>query len=191
MVYRKTETSPSAAQEQGAALSGMLKEISEGCTKCKACQKECAFLRKYGKPGEIAEAYDPADDHNLAMAFECSLCRLCAAGCPAKINPAVMFLEMRRERMRRNPDPYPEHGDSWLTKKRGTRNSFLIMPCPPAARRFFLPVARCRGRDRSRPSNYTRKCGRRFPYWASLWTAATKSPMTLAGKSISRTCSGR
>jgi len=138
MVYRKTETSPSAAQEQGAALSGMLKEISEGCTKCKACQKECAFLRKYGKPGEIAEAYDPADDHNLAMAFECSLCRLCAAVCPAKINPAEMFLEMRRERMRRNPDPYPEHRGLLAYEKKGNSKLFSYYALPAGCETVFF-----------------------------------------------------
>jgi hypothetical protein len=33
--------------------------MSEKCIKCKLCQKECAFLRKYGKPKDIADAYDP------------------------------------------------------------------------------------------------------------------------------------
>jgi uncharacterized membrane protein YdjX (TVP38/TMEM64 family)/Fe-S oxidoreductase len=117
-------------QEPGNALSGKLKEISEGCTRCKACQKECAFLRKYGKPGEIAEAYNPADGLYQAMAFECSLCRLCAAVCPAKVNPAEMFLEMRREKMRRDPQPYPEHGGLLAYEKKGNSRLFSYYALP-------------------------------------------------------------
>jgi formate hydrogenlyase subunit 6/NADH:ubiquinone oxidoreductase subunit I len=29
--------------------------MSEKCIRCKLCQNECAFLRKYGKPKDIAD----------------------------------------------------------------------------------------------------------------------------------------
>jgi uncharacterized membrane protein YdjX (TVP38/TMEM64 family) len=120
------------------ALSGKLKEISEGCTRCQACQKECAFLRKYGKPGEIADAYNPADGLYQAMAFECSLCRLCVAVCPAKINPAEMFLEMRREKIRRDPQPYPEHSGLLAYEKKGNSRLFSYYALPAGCDTVFF-----------------------------------------------------
>ena len=49
---------------------------------------ECAFLKKYGTPKAIAEAYAGASgDKALARAFECNLCGLCSNLCPAGIDP--------------------------------------------------------------------------------------------------------
>ena len=70
-----------------ASLRKELDTISDKCINCKLCQKECEFLRKYGKPKEIADSYDPSDKAHQGMPFECSLCQLCAAVCPVKINP--------------------------------------------------------------------------------------------------------
>lgn len=90
------------------ALKEQLAIMSEECIKCKLCQKECEFLRKYGKPKDIADSYNPSDNLFQGMPFECSLCQLCAAVCPVKINPASMFFEMRRETVRRGNGDYPE-----------------------------------------------------------------------------------
>jgi len=138
MADRERETGHVAGQKPGAALAGKIKKISAGCTRCKACQKECAFLRKYGKPGEIADAYNPADHLCQTMAFECSLCRLCAAVCPAKINPAEMFLEMRREKMRRDPHPYPEYGGLLAYEKKGNSKLFSYYALPAGCDTIFF-----------------------------------------------------
>ncbi len=138
MADRKTEADRFAAGEPGAALAGKIREISEGCTRCQACQKECAFLRKYGKPGEIAEACNPTDNLYLSMAFECSLCRLCAAVCPAKLNPAEMFLEMRREKVRQNPQPHPEHGGLLAYEKKGNSKLFSYYALPASCDTVFF-----------------------------------------------------
>lgn len=138
MVSGKTGLSGEAAQETGTVLSVRIREISDGCIRCQACQKECAFLRKYGKPGEIAETYNPADRLHQAMPFECSLCRLCAAVCPAKLNPAEMFLEMRREKMRRDPRTYPEHGRLLAYEKRGNSRLFSCYALPPGCDTVFF-----------------------------------------------------
>jgi uncharacterized membrane protein YdjX (TVP38/TMEM64 family)/Fe-S oxidoreductase len=127
------------APELGSSLSERLKEISEGCTNCPSCQKECAFLKKYGKPKEIADAYDPTDQLYQAMAFECSLCRLCDAVCPAGINPAEMFLEMRREKVRIDPQPYPEHGGLLSYEKKGTSKLFTYYALPAGCDTVFFP----------------------------------------------------
>jgi heterodisulfide reductase subunit C len=105
-------------------VSDNLKEqilvISGKCIKCKLCQKECAFLRKYGKPKDIADSYDPNDRVYQGMPFECSLCQLCAAVCPVEINPARMFLEMRRHMVKNGNVDFPEHKGILAYEKRGT-----------------------------------------------------------------------
>lgn len=70
--------------------------MSEKCTECKLCVKQCAFLKKYGTPKSIADSW-PAQESTISkMPFECSLCSLCTAVCPVDIDPRQMFLEMRR-----------------------------------------------------------------------------------------------
>jgi Fe-S oxidoreductase len=53
-------------------------------------------LQRCGTPGHIA---GQAITHGLqgVSAFECSLCGMCAAICPLSLDPAGMFLEIRRE----------------------------------------------------------------------------------------------
>ena len=80
------------------ALAETAREVMEGCTRCGACVKQCAYLQKYGMPGEIAEAVQsPFAGEAMADPFECSLCDLCGAVCPEKLSPAGFFLEMRRQ----------------------------------------------------------------------------------------------
>ncbi len=134
----KTGADPFAVRELGAALSEKIKEISECCTRCQACRKECAFLRKYGTPGEIADTYNLTENLCQAMAFECSLCRLCVAVCPVKLNPAEMFLEMRRERMRRDPRPYPEHKGLLAYEKTGNSKLFSCYALPAGCDTVFF-----------------------------------------------------
>ncbi|MDP2724903.1 MAG: 4Fe-4S dicluster domain-containing protein, partial [Syntrophales bacterium] len=62
------------------------------CTRCSACQRDCAFLKKFGTPGVLAASYEPTDKAWQSLPFECSLCQLCASVCPAKLKPSDMFL---------------------------------------------------------------------------------------------------
>lgn len=113
--------------------------IAEKCIECKLCQKECGFLRKYGKPKAIAERYNAADAAQEAMAFECSLCELCAAVCPVKINPAVMFLEMRQEAVRSGGGNYPQHSAIVNYEKRGTSRRYTYYALPQDSDTIFFP----------------------------------------------------
>lgn len=112
---------------------------SEKCIKCKLCQKECAFLRKYGKPKDIADAYDPDDKLFQGMPFECSLCQLCAAVCPVKINPSDMFLEMRRQTVRMGKGDYPEHSKILAYEKRGISKQYSFYSLPLGCDTVFFP----------------------------------------------------
>ncbi len=86
------------ADGPGSALAEIGGSMAKGCTRCGACVKQCAFLQKYGMPGEIAgQVMAPSNDGSVADPFECSLCDLCGAVCPEKLSPAGFFLEMRRQ----------------------------------------------------------------------------------------------
>jgi uncharacterized membrane protein YdjX (TVP38/TMEM64 family)/Fe-S oxidoreductase len=122
-----------------ASLQKELDTISDKCINCKLCQKECEFLRRYGKPKEIADSYDPSDKAHQGMPFECSLCQLCAAVCPVKVNPADMFLEMRRESVRRGAGDYPEHAVILGYEKRGTSKRFSSYTLPKDCDTVFFP----------------------------------------------------
>lgn len=76
-------------------LSKELDTVRETCTSCGACVKHCAFLNKYGDPFTIAGRLR-SGSITEAVAFECSLCGLCEAICPQGVQPARMFLAMRR-----------------------------------------------------------------------------------------------
>lgn len=121
------------------SLRKQLNVVSEKCIKCKLCQRECAFLRKYGKPKDIADSYDPWDKVHQDMQFECSLCQLCAAVCPVKINPALMFLEMRRETVKRGKGDYPEHSAILGYEKRGTSKRYTYYAFPDHCDTIFFP----------------------------------------------------
>ena len=118
-------------------LAEHLAWMVEKCTACGLCRKECAFLKKYGKPQEIAQSYDP--DRDSAMAFECSLCNLCTAVCPFKINPAAMFLAMRREAVRQGKGEFPEHQAIRSYEKQGFSSLFSYYGLPQGCDTVFFP----------------------------------------------------
>ncbi|MDP2267782.1 MAG: heterodisulfide reductase-related iron-sulfur binding cluster, partial [Deltaproteobacteria bacterium] len=116
-----------------------MEEIIAKCTRCKACQRDCAFLRKYGTPGELAQSCNPDDKSCPSLPFECSLCQLCAAVCPEKLKPGDMFLEMRREKTRRDPSDYPEHAGYLAYEKRGASQRFSYYALPENCDAVFFP----------------------------------------------------
>lgn len=131
----------SSVRERGASssLREQLDLVSEKCIKCKLCQEECAFLRKYGKPKDIADSYNASDKAHQAMPFECSLCGLCAAVCPVKIDPSLMFLEMRREAVRRGGGDHREHSRILGYEKRGTSKRYSYYALPKGCDTVFFP----------------------------------------------------
>ncbi len=134
-VFRTNETD----QNYSIVLTEELKNISDKCINCKLCQKECKFLRKYGKPKEIADSYNRSDACFQRMPFECSLCQLCAAVCPVKINPAKMFMEMRNEIVNRGGGDYPEHDVILGYEKRGTSKRYTYYAIPDGCDTVFFP----------------------------------------------------
>ncbi len=78
------------------SLPQYLQKVSEGCTECGACVKSCAFLSRYGTPKAMVAAFDFTTPEHQRLAYECSLCGLCSAVCPEKLDPARIFMESRR-----------------------------------------------------------------------------------------------
>jgi ferredoxin len=116
-----------------------LRAVSEKCTECNLCQKECAFLQKFGKPKAIADAFEPSRKDYQAVAFECTLYGLCTAVCPVDIGPARMFLEMREEAVRRGGGDYPERGVILNYEKRGTSRHYTWCGLPEGCDTVFFP----------------------------------------------------
>ncbi|MBU0910259.1 MAG: VTT domain-containing protein [Proteobacteria bacterium] len=116
-----------------------LRMQSEKCIECKLCRKECHFLQKYGSPKHIADTYDPASPKDRMMPFECSLCQLCAAVCPVKINPAAMFLEMRREAVSRGVQDFSDYGVIMNYEKRGASRRYSYYGLPENCETVLFP----------------------------------------------------
>lgn len=70
--------------------------VAEECSRCGKCVKECAFLQRYGFPGQIA-VMDHTLEASRDIAFSCSLCQLCTHICPQQLPVSEMFLELRKE----------------------------------------------------------------------------------------------
>ncbi len=115
------------------------KSIFEKCINCELCQKECQLLRKYGKPKDIAESYNPSDNDHQAVPFECSLCQLCAAVCPVDVNPGNMFLEMRRGLVNQRNGDYPEYSTILGYERRGTSRRYTYYAIPAGCDTIFFP----------------------------------------------------
>ncbi len=120
-------------------LRAALQAVTATCINCKLCEKECAFLRKYGKPKEIADRYDPSAPRHQGVPFECSLCQLCHAVCPVGARPAEMFLQMRCETVDRGNGSFAEHGGLLAYEKRGTSKKYSYYGLPEGCDTVFFP----------------------------------------------------
>lgn len=80
----------------GSILTALQRDIAEHCSECDACRKSCTFLRQYGTPKSIVKDFDFSSSEGQALAYQCSLCGLCTAICPEKLDPAALFLQVRR-----------------------------------------------------------------------------------------------
>lgn len=136
---KNKDLKPVALGRVGQGLEQELLAMTKGCTSCKKCLKDCAFLRTYGTPLEIALRFDPDNPENLAMPFACHLCGLCSAQCKFGATPAKMFLEMRREAVRRWGGPLPQHKRILGYEARGASPRFSLCALPEACDTVFFP----------------------------------------------------
>ena len=121
------------------SLSPYLKEIRERCTECGACTKACAFLSHYGSPKAIATRFDFSLPRHQAIAYECSLCSLCNAVCPEKLDPCLLFLEIRSQYVDRGYFEESAYGTILRYEKRGTSPLFSWYGLPAGCDTVFFP----------------------------------------------------
>ena len=69
--------------------------IHEKCVDCPKCLSECAFLKKYGTPKQIAGAVMNEELTCLTTAYECSLCGLCVRYCAEVKDANVAYFKGR------------------------------------------------------------------------------------------------
>jgi Fe-S oxidoreductase len=120
-------------------MEPLLKDIRERCTECGACTKTCAFLSHYGTPKAIASGFDFTSPRHQAIAYECSLCSLCSAVCPEKLDPFRLFLEIRRQYVDGGHFDESAYGAILGYEKRGTSPLFSWYGLPEGCDTVFFP----------------------------------------------------
>ena len=81
------------------------------CVHCHLCQKNCAFLGKYGIDiGDVCKL-EP-------LAYHCFLCGTCSQVCPKGIDGREIILNIRRRQVRENKGRVKEKGYSMLIKEK-------------------------------------------------------------------------
>lgn len=111
--------------------------LQQKCTRCQACVTQCAFLQENGTPGDIASSLLAGDC--TVNSFECSLCNLCTAVCPAKIAPGNLFLEMRRQVMAHDKLPSKRYTSILKYERHGSSRLFSWYGLPTSCDTVFFP----------------------------------------------------
>lgn len=104
------------------------------CNGCNLCVRQCSFLEKAGNPAEIAAI--PSKDCNP---FECTLCGLCTAVCPAGVDPARFFLARRRDLRDERGSDDRRHSPLISYERRGTSPLFTFYGLPEGCDTVFFP----------------------------------------------------
>ncbi len=125
--------------ELSASLRGAIDNIRNGCSDCGACKTLCAFLQEYGTPIEIIEKYDFSNPEHQAVAFECSLCNLCGAVCPEKLEPGDLFYAIRREAMDTGKVNLSRYRAILGYENRGSSPLFSFYALPEGCDTVFFP----------------------------------------------------
>lgn len=116
-----------------------LKDIRQRCTECGACTESCAFLSHYGTPKAIATGFNFALPRHQAIAYECSLCNLCAAVCPERLEPGRLFLEIRRRHVAEGHFDASVYRAILRYEKLGTSPLFSWYGLPEGCDTVFFP----------------------------------------------------
>ena len=117
----------------------MILEIAAKCTRCDLCRENCSFLQQHGFPGDIAESSRQLPGYAQRIAFSCSLCGLCAAVCPVSLNPARMFLNLRRQAVVSGNGDFPGHARILGYERRGVSPRYTWYILPENCNTVFFP----------------------------------------------------
>lgn len=134
------EIASSAAADDNAirSLSLLCGLVAEGCIECGLCQKDCLFLQRYGSPKKLA-GQPMSTAEALRFSFECSLCGLCTAVCPKKVDPAAMFAAMRVTGQKLGGGEFPQHAGLLRYESQGASSTFSWYGLPAGCDTVFFP----------------------------------------------------
>jgi Fe-S oxidoreductase len=130
---------PGPAGRCSPGLDQALRRMQDACTRCGACQKQCAFLQEYGTPGEMMDMHDFSRPESQKLAFECSLCNLCRAVCPEKLDPGSLFLSIRREAAGSGHVDFSPYKAILGYEKKGSSPLFSCYALPAGCDTVFFP----------------------------------------------------
>ena len=119
-------------------LASALADMAARCVACNICVAQCGFLQQYGNPADIANNFDPADEKWAEAAYACALCSLCRAVCPKDLDPARLFLEMRKNAAAANVR-LKGHNRILAYEKRGTSRRYTYYGFPDKCNTVFFP----------------------------------------------------
>lgn len=120
---------------QDMKTSEAAEHIDEVCTRCEACVRHCAFLKKFGTPGDIVRRVLTGE--HAVDPYECSLCNLCAAVCPEELAPSDLFLGLRCIAADQGLVDFKPYAPLLGYEKRGHSSLFARYPSTPAKTVFF------------------------------------------------------
>lgn len=109
------------------------------CTECGACVKHCAFLTAHGTPRSLLLGFDSTTPRAGEIAFECSLCGLCTAVCPQRLDPRHLFLEMRRRQVGQGSLHYRRYRSLLLYEQWGASSLLSWYGLPTRCTAVFFP----------------------------------------------------
>ncbi len=119
------------------SLPDLAGKVHAECVRCGLCAEQCAFLQKYGLPGDIAKSV--LNSRFQVDPFECSLCQLCTEVCPEGINPSQMFLSMRTQSVSRSPAILKKYRRILAYEALGRSGLMSLYKTPEGCRAVFFP----------------------------------------------------
>lgn len=122
-----------------APLATLVAEIGRDCSECGACSQDCAFLHEYGGPRAMAIGLDFTSPLQQRIAYQCSLCGLCTARCPQGLDPARMFLDIRRFHIAAGQALTQTHRPLIRYQALGQSALFSAQALPPGCETIFFP----------------------------------------------------
>jgi L-lactate utilization protein LutB len=82
--------------------------ISQTCSSCRRCQRDCVFLQQQGKtPAELFGDFVASGQMDPKIAYSCQLCQHCTLVCPHKLDLAAAFLAIRQDLITQNRGHLP------------------------------------------------------------------------------------
>lgn len=124
--------------------------MARECNECGICEKECNFLTAYGTPGQIAKKFEDTPDKWFARSFECSLCGLCTAVCPKRLDPCAMLHGFRKEAVTKKQFLLKEHQGLVNYESKGMSPEYSLYHLPEHCDTVFFPGCSLPG---TRPKN--------------------------------------